>query len=78
MPIPKQHEADEFERRMKKLDAELAAIEAAAVQVRRLRMTPPVDDDFSQVKHEYDASVRTLVGALRDNGRFEGRLDLQK
>lgn len=78
MPTPKQHDAEEFGRRMKRLDAELAAIEAAAEQVRRLRLTPPVDDDFPEVKHAYDSSVRTLVEALRDNGRFEGRLDLQK
>lgn len=65
MPQP-----DEFAERMKKLDAELAAIEAAAEQVRRLRCTPPVDDDFPEVKHAYDSSVRTLVDALRGNGRL--------
>lgn len=61
---------EEFTEHMKKLDVELAAIEAAAVQVRRLRMTAPVEDDFPQVKFEYDQSVRSLVDALRANGRL--------
>lgn len=70
MPLLDQKQLDDFAKRMKALDAELAAIEAAAVQARRLRLTPPVDDDFPLVKHEYDASVRTLVDALRNNGRL--------
>ncbi len=70
MPTPSQSQLDDFAKRMKLLDAELGAIEAAAEQVRRLRCTPPVDDDFPEVKHAYDGSVRTLVNALRNNGRL--------
>lgn len=40
---------------------EFTAAGEVAKQVRRLSMTPPVDDDFPQVKHEYDSSVRELV-----------------
>jgi hypothetical protein len=61
---------DEFAERMRRVDVELAAIENAAMHVNRIRMTPPVDDDFPQVKYEYDQSVRTLVDALRVNGRI--------
>lgn len=67
MPLP----PDDFTRRMVLVDAELAAIEEANKQVRRLRMTPPVDDDFPQVKFEYDWSIRSLVDALRANGRLQ-------
>ena len=61
----------QFEEQMRLLDVELAAIEGAAEQVRRLRLTPPVDDDFPQIKFEYDQSVRTLVDALNANNRLE-------
>ena len=50
---------------MKALDDELAAIEHAAKQANRLRLTPPVDDDFPRVKFEYDQSVRSLIDVLR-------------
>lgn len=65
MPQP-----DAFAEQMRLLDVELAAIEGAAEQVRRLRCTPPVDDDFPQVYHEYNSSVSSLVDALRVNGRL--------
>lgn len=39
------------------------AAHAVAVQRRRLDFTPPVDDDFPQVKHEFDSAVKDLVRA---------------
>lgn len=58
-----------FEAHMKLVDAELAAIENAHKHAQRLRNTPPVDEDFPEVKFEYDRAVRELVAALRANQR---------
>lgn len=70
---PKHETEDPLTKQMAQLDAELSAIEHAARHVTRLRSTPPVDDDFPQVKFEYEQSIRTLVDALRENKRLNAR-----
>lgn len=60
---------DDFGQRMKLFRAEIEAAENLAIQVRRIRMTPPVDDDFPEVLHDYEGAIQTLLKACKDNGR---------
>ena len=64
---------DKLAQQMVLLDLELHALEHAARHGNRLQMTPPVDDDFPQVKFEYEQSIRSLVDALRENKRLNAR-----
>lgn len=61
----------EAEKSIAALGIELNALEHAARQATRLRFTAPVDDDFPQVKFEYDQSMRILIDAMREYGRFK-------
>lgn len=60
---------NDFAARMQLLDNELNAVEEAAKQGQRFRMTSPVDDDFPQVQFEYSQALRTLFDAAKANGR---------
>lgn len=51
---------------------EIMAVAELVKQHRRLCMTPPVDDDFPQVKYEYDRAVRVAIAAFREYGRNVG------
>ncbi len=52
-----------------KQNAEFKAAQELATQYRRITMTPPVDDDFPQVKYEYDQAADAFVKAAIANGR---------
>lgn len=47
---------------------EFDAAAELAKQWRRLQMTAPVDDDFPEVKFDYDRAARAFVKAWRANG----------
>lgn len=49
--------------------AEIEAARELRRQLGRIEMTPPVDDDFPQVKYEYDQAVRSFLEAAARNGR---------
>lgn len=50
---------------------EFEAMEELAKQWRRLQMTPPVDDDYEQVRFEYDQARRSFNDAQRANARWK-------
>lgn len=48
---------------------EFDAVAELAKQYRRVTMTPPVDDDYQQVRFEYEQALRVLISTLKANGR---------
>lgn len=48
--------------------AEFNAAAHLAKQYHRLTMTPIVDDDYPQVRFEYDQAVRSFLDACAANG----------
>lgn len=52
------------------MNAELDAGIEYAKQLRRHNMTPVVDDDYPQVRFEYDQACRALIDAFKANGRI--------
>lgn len=50
--------------------AEFRALEEVIKQYERVRMTPPVDDDFPTVLGDYDHACRALIDAFKLNGRM--------
>lgn len=48
---------------------EFEALTALARQWERLRLTPVVDDDYPQIRHEYESALRVFVGAYNTNRR---------
>lgn len=57
-------------RRIGLQNAEFDAVQKLAEQYRRIQMTPPVDDDYPVVRHDYESAMRTVVDAIRANGRL--------
>ncbi len=53
-----------------KQNVEFDAVDALAKQWRRIQMTPVVDDDYPEVRHGYESAMRTLIDAIRKNGRI--------
>lgn len=49
------------------LNAEFAAVKNIRDDYRRLSMTAIVDDDYPQMRHNYESGVRELVKALKEN-----------
>lgn len=52
------------------MNRELNAGAEYVKQLRRHNMTPVVDDDYPQIRFEYDQAVRSLIAAFRANGRI--------
>ena len=47
--------------------AEFSAAYEFAKQVRRIEMTAVVDDDYPEVRHDYEGALRVLIGAVGAN-----------
>ncbi len=48
--------------------------DAAAAYVRqfhRLTATPIVDDDYPEVRHDYESALAAMIDAMKMNGRFD-------
>jgi NTP pyrophosphatase (non-canonical NTP hydrolase) len=72
----------EWHRRMVLQNAEFEAVKQLAKDYERLSLTPPVDDDYPEIRHGYESGLSTLIDALRASGRlaerdFMGRLHEQ-
>lgn len=39
-------------------------------QYNRLLMTPIVDDDYPEVRHQYEGALAKFIEAMKANGRF--------
>jgi hypothetical protein len=50
--------------------AEFDAADKFAQRLKAHNMTPVVDDDYPQVRHEYESALAGLVDAMKANGRF--------
>lgn len=50
---------------------EFDAADELVKQLRRLNMTAIVDDDYPDVRYDYESALAGLVAAMGDNGRFE-------
>lgn len=59
-----------LDERMKTQSDEFDAVDELAKQWRRIQMTPIVDDDYPEVRHDYESATRTLIEAYRNNGRL--------
>lgn len=51
--------------------AEFDAADKFAAALRRHNMTAVVDDDYPQVRHEYEDALANLLDAMRANHRFK-------
>lgn len=51
-------------------NAEFEAVDELAKQWRRLQMTPVVDDDYPEIRFEYEQAMRSLIKTIRVNGRI--------
>lgn len=50
-------------------NAEFDALTKLGEQWQRLQMTPVVDDDYPEMRHYYEAAMRTFLDAVAANGR---------
>lgn len=48
-------------------NAEFTALDDLIQQWNRLRLTPVVDDDYPEMRHYYESSLRSFVRALNEN-----------
>lgn len=55
--------------RMELQRSEFDAADEFAKQVRRIQMTAVVDDDYPEVRHDYESALRDLLKACEANGR---------
>lgn len=51
-------------------NTEFDAVDNLAKQWRRIQLTPVVDDDSSEVHHDYESAVRALIEAFKGNNRL--------
>jgi hypothetical protein len=56
--------------RFERQKAEFNAADRLATELRRLQMTPIVDDDYPEVRHDYESAVRSFLEACKANGRL--------
>lgn len=64
---------DEFRKCMTPIDLqneEFDAVAELSKEYRRIRLTPIVDDDYPEVRYAYERAIRSLIYALRENGRI--------
>lgn len=59
----------ELDKRVRLQGIEFDACSRLAKEYRRIQMTPPVDDDYPEVRHDYERAVIAFLRACRDNGR---------
>ena len=57
------------EDRVDRQNKEFAAVQNLAKQMRRIELTPPVDDDYPEVRHDYESAIREAMQAFKANGR---------
>lgn len=58
--------------KFKAQSAEFDAMQALAEQWRRLTLTPIVDDDYPEVRHDYERALGLFLLACKGNGRTMG------
>lgn len=50
-------------------NAEFDAVVELCKQYRRISVVAPVDDDYPEVRHDYDAALNDLLDAAKANNR---------
>jgi len=51
--------------------AEFDALKALIEQDRRLTHTMVVDDDYPEVRYDFESALATFIDKMKQNGRFE-------
>lgn len=54
-------------KRIDNQNKEFDAVAELAKQYRRITLTPPVDDDYPEVRHAYESAVRQFIEAYNNN-----------
>lgn len=62
--------ADDVADRMQRQTAEFKAVDELSKSWDSLRQTAIVDDDYGAVRFVYEANLRALIIALKNNGRI--------
>lgn len=62
--------SDNIAARMAAQNAEFDAARELSKQMRRIELTPVVDDDYPSVRFDYERAVRGFLDAARANGRI--------
>lgn len=60
---------DDLRGRIDLQNAEFDACQWLAKQYRRLTATMVVDDDYPEIRHDYESAVRAFLKACKANGR---------
>lgn len=68
--MPINYRSDSLMKRLALQKAEFDAADAFAKEVRRIQLTPVVDDDYPAVRECYEFALMRLIQALKKNGRF--------
>lgn len=58
-----------MDKRIAQQNKEFDAVAELAKQYRRITMTPVVDDDYPEVRHDYEHAVLDVIDAFKQNGR---------
>lgn len=61
---------DEFNARMDLQNSEFEAVHNLSAAYKSLSYTPIVDDDYDEVRYNYERALRSLVDALKANKRL--------
>ena len=56
--------------RMEAQRVEFDAMASLAEQYRRLTHTPIVDDDYPEVRYQYESALLEFIKSMKQNGRF--------
>lgn len=60
-----------IEERMQLQSNEFDAVAKLSEEYRRITFTPVVDDDYPEVRSDYEMALSQLIVALRANGRLK-------
>jgi len=52
---------------------EFDAVRELAKQMRRIEQTPPVDDDYPEVRHDYESAVGAVITSFVNNERHRAK-----
>lgn len=56
--------------KMESQNKEFDAVDGLSKAFRRIQLTPIVDDDYPEIRFVYEQSIKTLIEALKQNGRI--------
>lgn len=66
--------SEDWEKTLARMSLQREEFDAASEltkQYRRVSMTPIVDDDYPEVRHDYESALSVFIAKMKANGRFE-------